>query len=182
MPWRAVAAAAGVAGDGEPQERHRADVPGDIALELVFCRCPLGAPVAAGPGFQEPAGLAVSPDERGADVPAEDRCAVVAAAGIPAGGPAAVLAQPAPQGALAGGSERVGADAHDFAGASGAGFAVFEDEVDAVARPAVAAGAIRQPAGAPFAAGQLVQQPVELIQVRLAGRVHDSCSMVVPDG
>ncbi len=52
-------------------------MPADVALEVVFCHCPLGIPAAAGPGFQEPAGLAVSPDERGADVPAEDRCALM---------------------------------------------------------------------------------------------------------
>ena len=80
------------------------------------------------------------------------------------------LAQPAPQGGPVRGSQRVGADTHDFACAVRASLAVFEEEVDAMARPSIAAGAIGQPAGAAFAVGQVLQQPVERIQVRLAGR------------
>lgn len=107
----AVAAAVGPGGHGEPQERHRADLPADLTFERVFRLRPFGMPVTAGPGFQESVWQAVPPDERGADVPAEDRGAVIAAAGIPAADPPAVLAQPTPQAGLVRGSERMGADA-----------------------------------------------------------------------
>ena len=76
----------------------------------------------------------------------------------------------------------MGANAHDLAGAIRAALAVLEEEVDAVAGPAVTAGAIPQLAAASLVPGQFAQQPVELIQMCLPACVHDSCSAIVPGG
>lgn len=76
----------------------------------------------------------------------------------------------------------MGADTHDPAGAIDADLAIFEEEVDTVPGPPVTAGAGRQAARAVLAAGEIGEQPVERIQVRLPRGGHDSCSTTVPGG
>jgi len=54
----------------------------------------------------------------------------------------AALSETPPQGGLAGGGERVGADTHDPAASVGTGLAVLIEEVHAAAGPAFDAGAV----------------------------------------
>ena len=156
-------AAVGSAGNAEPQERHGADVAAGLAFDAGFLAGALaGRPAAVKPGGEHVIRQAVAADEGSADVPAEHRRAVVAAARVAAGQVAAVLPEPAPQRGLAGRCQRVGADAHHPAAAVRAVLAVLEEEVQALRRAAGTAGALTQATRPAQPGGQLIQDPVEL--------------------
>src|SRR5690349_16135832 len=112
----------------------------------------------------------------------EHRAAVVAAAGTAAAHLPAVLPEAGPQCGFARGGQRVGAYPHHPEAAVGADFTVFEEEVDAEAGPAIFGGGVGEPAWSPLALGQLIQQLVELIGMRLPVAVHDRRFMMVPGG
>lgn len=92
-------AASGDIGDSEPEERHRPDVAADCLLNVGFLRREARpGPMPVQPGVQQLAPALVPANEGGADVAAEDRGAVVAAARVAACEVPAVLAQAPPQG------------------------------------------------------------------------------------
>lgn len=87
-------------------------------------------------------------------MPAEHRCAVVAAAGTQAADLAAVLPQPTPQRGLACGSQRMSAHADNPITAASPHLGGLEEEVDTLTGPAIGAVAVPQ---APRAAEDLRQ-------------------------
>ena len=84
-----------------------------------------------------------------------------------------MLPEPAPQRGLAGLGQRVGTDAHHPAAAVSAVLAVLVEEVQALRRAARTAGALMQAPWPVQPGGQLIQDPVELIDVCPAAAVRD---------
>lgn len=107
---------------------------------------------------------------------------MIAAAGVSAAEPSAMLAQPGPQRGPAAGGQRVGADAHDPAVAIGADLAVLAEEVDTAAGPPGGPGAVAQPDWPSLTSCEVIQQEVELVDVRVAVPAHGRSSTVVPGG
>jgi hypothetical protein len=119
----------------------------DGALNLTLKGCPFTArAVAVEPGVQQRIGPVVTLDEGGTDMPPEHRRAVVATAGTAAAHLPAVLPETPPQCCFARGGQRVGAYPHHPKAAVGADLTVFEEEVDAKARPAILGGGVNEPA------------------------------------
>ncbi|MGO9295203.1 MAG: hypothetical protein ACLP52_15240, partial [Streptosporangiaceae bacterium] len=103
-------------------------------------------PVTVEAGIEQLAGQALAPDDRGSDIPAEYRRAVVAAAGMTAAQVPAMLPEPPPQGGLAGRGQPMRPHADDPVPAICAHLTRLEEEIDALPRPPIRSAALPQDA------------------------------------